>query len=50
VTAATIAATTAGALYLDAKHAIRKDVSDIRKAKRVLKIYTEAGDYPHFLF
>jgi len=40
-TVATIAATTAGALYLDAKHAIRKDVRDIVNLRRTLKAYED---------
>jgi hypothetical protein len=32
-------------MYLDAKHAIRKDIRDIRRARDVLKLYAEAGKY-----
>ena len=41
--AAAVAGTTAAAMYLDAKHHIRKDIRIIRTIKLVENMYIEAG-------
>ena len=46
-TAAALAATAAGSMYLDAKHAIRKDLRDIMRARDFMKMYTEASVYQY---
>jgi acyl-CoA synthetase (AMP-forming)/AMP-acid ligase II len=44
VAAATLAGTTAAAMYLDAKHAIRQDLQKIRQANKVRKLHAEAAE------
>jgi acyl-CoA synthetase (AMP-forming)/AMP-acid ligase II len=40
-----VAGTTAAAMYLDGKYAVRKDLREIQRILKIIKLYTTAGEF-----